>query len=154
MDIEYEGGLAMDTEIDDPMNTEMKPSQIKPPQHKGGPKAGLKTVKKILTQEVQFPLSSSVFFSLFVHVQLFTFFISVGSLFVCSSDKSDKIQEQDIQREKRKTAAAARKIAKNMKAPDERVMIKGEICSIFFSILKTFEKYFFFFRFGRQTIQR
>ena len=62
MDIEYEGGLAMDTEIDDPMNTEMKPSQIKPPQHKGGPKAGLKTVKKILTQEVQFPLSSSVFF--------------------------------------------------------------------------------------------
>ena len=68
MDIEYEGGLAMDTEIDDPMNTEMKPSQVKPPQHKGGPKAGLKTVKKILTQEVQFPLSSSVFFSLFVHL--------------------------------------------------------------------------------------
>ena len=151
MDIEYEGGVAMDTEIDDPMNTEMKPSQIKPPQHKGGPKAGLKTVKKILTQEVQFPLSSSVFF---LCLFMFTFFISVGSLFVCSSDKSDKIQEQDIQREKRKTAAAARKIAKNMKAPDERVMIKGEICSIFFSILKTFEKYFFFFRFGRQTIQR
>ena len=63
MDIEYEGGLAMDTEIDDPMNTEMKPSQIKPPQHKGGPKAGLKTVKKILTPEVQFHLFSSVFFA-------------------------------------------------------------------------------------------
>lgn len=71
MDIEYEGGVAMDTEIDDPMNTEMKPSQIKPPQHKGGPKAGLKTVKKILTQEVQFPLSSSVFF---LCLFMFTFF--------------------------------------------------------------------------------